>query len=158
MQYQAIAQLFDVVGMGLVQIDDDARHRRLSVIQSHAHAKHAVHIHRDTLLLRAGESPGKNQHQTVRMNRGFNPRGHGRTQDHFNCDIRSYLPHLQIFHLGGPASRALRRYIGHHERKHAELSPNSHHTSSRGHLRGGRSCVLLRAGAVPALPGFLRTC
>jgi hypothetical protein len=144
--------------MGPVEIDDDTRHRWLTVIQPHAHAQHAAHIHRDTLLLRAGESARQNQHQTVRMNRGFNPRGHGSAQRHFNRDIRSYLPHLQISHVGGPASRALRRYMGHHERKHAELFPTSHHTSSRGHLRGGKNLRPTSSRRRTGLPGFLRTC
>jgi hypothetical protein len=71
----------------MVQIDDDARHRRLRAVQPHADRAHPARMNLNPFLPRVRGCAGKNQNQPVRVHRRLKRRLHAGAQPHLDRDL-----------------------------------------------------------------------
>ena len=115
--------------MGLVEIDDYPRQRRVSCIQAYPDGAYSKSIDGDALLSGVGNGVGQDQDQPVGSSGHLDRRGGGGSEHDLDAKIVAIAQDLQFVNLCR-ATGSLSHQPGHHQQNKAEMENSLHYLPS----------------------------
>jgi hypothetical protein len=115
------------VRMGLIEVEDDSRDKRVGAVLAGAHAAHSVRIHRDTSKIVVAGGIGKIEQNAVWIGRRLKRRLYGGTEREFHPQIASLNCCRHVLHRRRPGA-VLGSRAGQQEYQDSEMFLNCLHS------------------------------
>jgi hypothetical protein len=115
------------VRMGLIEVENDSRDKRIGAVLAGAHAAHPVRIHRDASKVVVAGGIGKIEQNAVWIGRRFKRRRNGGTEREFHAQIGSLKRRRHALHRRCPGA-VLGGRAGQQEHQDPEMFLNCLHS------------------------------